>query len=81
MKSLVKNSWGKSMLAADVHLAGGQFLQEEITLNIEKCVGFWIGTQRPAVCKREGYYLNSRSTLIMNSGYNVICEVVSNLQH
>jgi hypothetical protein len=44
----------KRTLAADAHLAEGQFLLEEQTLNIEKSLIYRTGTRRPTVSKTEG---------------------------
>jgi hypothetical protein len=43
-----------STLAAEAHLAEGQFLLEEQTLNIEKSLIYQTGTRRPKVAKTEG---------------------------
>jgi hypothetical protein len=43
----------QTTLAAEARLAEGQFLLEEHTLNIEKSLIYWTGTQRPAVSKTE----------------------------
>jgi hypothetical protein len=47
-------------LAAEAHLAEGQFLLEEQTLNIEKSLIYRTGTRRPTVSKTEGQNLDPR---------------------
>jgi hypothetical protein len=50
----------QTTLAAEAHLAEGQFLLEEQTLNIEKSLIYRRGTRRPAVSKTEGQNLYPR---------------------
>jgi hypothetical protein len=44
----------QTTLAADAHLAEGQFLHEEQTLNKEKSLIYRAGTRRPTISKKEG---------------------------
>jgi hypothetical protein len=44
----------QTTLAADVHLAEGQILLEEQTLNNPKSLIYQAGTRRPAISKTEG---------------------------
>jgi hypothetical protein len=44
----------QTTLAADAHLAEGQFLQEEQTLNNAKSLIYRAGTRRPTIFKTEG---------------------------
>jgi hypothetical protein len=50
----------QTTLAAEAHLAEGQFLLEEQTLNIEKPLIYRTGTRRPTVSKTEGQHLDPR---------------------
>jgi hypothetical protein len=50
----------QTTLAADAHLAEGQFLLEGLQLNIEKSVRYGVGTRRPTASKREGQYFKPR---------------------
>jgi hypothetical protein len=52
----------QTTLAAEAHLAEGQFLLEEQTLNIEKSLirVYRTGTRRPTVSKTEGQNLDPR---------------------
>jgi hypothetical protein len=43
----------QTTLAADAHLADGQFLLTEQTLNIGKCRIYRTGTRRPTISKAE----------------------------
>jgi hypothetical protein len=47
-------------LAADAHLAEGQFLSESLKMNIEKSPRYRVGTRRPRASKREGQYFKPR---------------------
>jgi hypothetical protein len=47
----------QTTLAADAHLAKGQFLLEEQTLNKEKSPMYRAGTRRPTLSKTEGQNL------------------------
>jgi hypothetical protein len=47
-------------LAADAHLAEGQFLLEGQTLNKEKSLIYRAGTRRPTISKTEGQNLEPR---------------------
>jgi hypothetical protein len=49
----------QTTLAAEAHLAEGQFLLEQ-TLNIEKSLMYRTGTRRPTVSKTEGQNLDPR---------------------
>jgi hypothetical protein len=44
----------QTTLAADAHLAEGQFLFEEQTLNNAKSLIYRAGTRRPTISKTEG---------------------------
>jgi hypothetical protein len=50
----------QTTLAAEAHLAEGQFLLEEQTLNTEKSLIYRTGTRRPTVSKTEGKNLDPR---------------------
>jgi hypothetical protein len=50
----------QTTLAAEAHLAEGQFLLKEQTLNIEKSLIYRTGTRRPTVSKTEGQNLDPR---------------------
>jgi hypothetical protein len=47
-------------LADEAHLAEGQFLIEEQTLNKEKYLIYRAGARKPTVSKREGQNLEQR---------------------
>jgi hypothetical protein len=47
-------------LAADAHVAEGQFLYEEETLNKGKSLIYRAGTRRPTISKTEGQNLEPR---------------------
>jgi hypothetical protein len=47
-----KSTYLQTTLATETHLAEGQFLLEERTLNIENYRIYRAGTQRPTVSKR-----------------------------
>jgi hypothetical protein len=57
----------QTTLAAEAHLAEGQFLLEEQTLNIEKSLIYRAGTRRPTVSKTEGQYNNNNNNNNNNS--------------
>jgi hypothetical protein len=44
----------QTTLAADAHLAEGQFLHEKQTLNNAKSLIYRAGTRRPTISKTEG---------------------------
>jgi hypothetical protein len=46
----------QTTLAADAHLAEGQFLHEEQTLNNAESLIYQAGTQRPTISKTEGRF-------------------------
>jgi hypothetical protein len=48
----------QTTLAADAHLAEGQFLHEEQTLNNAKSLIYQAGTRRPTISKTESIILN-----------------------
>jgi hypothetical protein len=50
----------QTLLAAKLHLAGGQFLLEEQTLNKAKCLVYREGYRRPTVYKRGVQNLDPR---------------------
>jgi hypothetical protein len=50
----------QASLAAEVHSTEGQFLLEELALNIGNSLIYQAGTRKPAVTKREGQDLESR---------------------
>jgi hypothetical protein len=50
----------QTTLAAEAHLAEGQFLLEEQTLNIEKSLIYRTGTRKPTVSKTDGQNLDPR---------------------
>jgi hypothetical protein len=50
----------QTVLAADAHLAGGQFLHEEQTLNKAKFLIYRAGTRLPAISKTEAQNLEPR---------------------
>jgi hypothetical protein len=52
-------------LAADTHLAEGQWLKEQ--LNVVKLRMFRVGTQMPTVSRTEGQFLVPQKALIRNS--------------
>jgi hypothetical protein len=55
----------QTALAADAHLAEGQWLKEQ--LNVVKLRMFRVGTRRPTVFRTEGQYLAPQKALIRNS--------------
>jgi hypothetical protein len=63
-KSMVLNTsefmFIQTTLATAAHLAGGQCLLEEQTLNIEKSAIYRVGTRRRTVSKREEQNLEPR---------------------
>jgi hypothetical protein len=52
-------------LAADTHLAKGQWLKEQ--LNVVKLRMFRVGTRRPTLSRTEGQYLVPQKAFIKNS--------------
>jgi hypothetical protein len=50
----------QTILAADAHLAEGQFFPEEQTLNKEKSLIYRAGTRRPTISKTEGQNLKPK---------------------
>jgi hypothetical protein len=50
----------QTTLAADAHLAEGQFLLEEQTLNKAKSLIYRTGTRRPTISKTEGQNLEPK---------------------
>jgi hypothetical protein len=52
----------QTTLEAEVHLAEGQLLLEEQTLNKAKSLIHQAGTRRPGISKTEGQNLEPRST-------------------
>jgi hypothetical protein len=55
----------QTALAADTHLAEGQWLKEQ--LNVVKLRMFRVGTRRPTVSRTEGQYLVPQKAFIKNS--------------
>jgi hypothetical protein len=55
----------QTALAADTHLAEGQWLKEQ--LKVVKLRMFRVGTRRPTVTRTEGQYLVPQKALIKNS--------------
>jgi hypothetical protein len=56
----LNTSTSSQTLAADAHLAEGQFLLEEQTLNNTKSLIYRAGTRRPAISKTEGQNLEPK---------------------
>jgi hypothetical protein len=54
----------QTTLAADAHLAEGQVLLEEQTLNNAKSLTYRAGTRRPANSKTEGQGLNDNNNIL-----------------
>jgi hypothetical protein len=52
--SWLRMSTSLQTLAADAHLAEGQFLHEEQTFNNAKSLIYRAGTRRPTISKTEG---------------------------
>jgi hypothetical protein len=50
----------QTTLAADAHLAEGQFVHEGQTLNNAKSLIYRAGTRRPAISKTEGQILKPK---------------------
>jgi hypothetical protein len=50
----------QTALAAEAHAIEGQFLLEELTLNVEKPLIHRPGTRRPTISKTEGPNLESK---------------------
>jgi hypothetical protein len=50
----------QTTLAADAHLAEGQFLFRGLKLNIEKSLKYRVGTRKPTTSKRQGQYFKPR---------------------
>jgi hypothetical protein len=55
----------RTALAADTHLAEGQWLTEQ--LNVVKLRMFRVGTRRPTVSRTEGEYLVPQKAFIKNN--------------
>jgi hypothetical protein len=69
-----------STFAADAHLAEGQFVLEEQTLNIAKSLIYRAGTRRPTISKTEGQNLTPRYTSEIIIIYRSVHQLLRKLQ-